>query len=91
MACRASARGCTAYWLLAEKSYSARGEPSSENSGLENGDQTFEVIIVMDTVSLALNRYEPLNRIWIRFYIWCRHESIINLVMLFMPYCQSLV
>lgn len=87
MACRASARGCTAYWLLAEKSYSAQGEPSSENSGLENGDQTFEVIIVMDTVSLALNRYEPLNRIWIRFYIWCRHESIINLVMLFMPYC----
>lgn len=91
MACRASARGCTAYWLLAEKSYSARGEPSSENSRLENGDQTFEVIIVMYTASLALNRYEPLNRIWIRFYIWCSDESIINLVMLFMPYCQSLV
>lgn len=64
MACRASARGCTAYWLLAEKSYSARGEPSSENSGLENGDQTFEVIIIsLLAVSLALNRYEPLNRI----------------------------
>lgn len=46
VACGASARGCTAYWLLAEKSYSVRGEPS---------DQTFQLIIIMYTVILALN------------------------------------
>lgn len=82
VACGASARGCTAYWLLAEKSYSVRGEPS---------DQTFQLIIIMYTVILALNLYQPLNHIQIRFYIWCRHESIINFVKLLMPYCQSVV